>query len=180
MTEATAEGHRLLCGFDFAFGSPESTVRMLTGRDSWEAVWAQIALVIQDDPNNRNNRFEAAPQLNRLSPGDGPFWGRPQGHHIPGLPRIRPVAGWGENLPPIRRFAEREVPKAQEVWKLWGAGSVGGQALTGIAALEGLRHQYPNDVQIWPFETLGEGQCHVLAEIYPSLIEPCQGAASWI
>ena len=53
-------------------------------------------------------------------------------------------------------------------------GNVGSQALTGIAALEregGLRHR--KDVQIWPFETLGSGGVHVLAEIYPSLIEPC-------
>ena len=27
--------------------------------------------------------------------------------------------------------------------------------------------------QIWPFETLDEGCAHVLAEIYPSLINPC-------
>ncbi|MDD9982224.1 MAG: precorrin-8X methylmutase, partial [Gammaproteobacteria bacterium] len=50
------------------------------------------------------------------------------------------------------------------------AGSVGGQALTGIAALERLRHR--TGAEIWPFETLGEGGAHVLAEIYPSLIEP--------
>ena len=54
-------------------------------------------------------------------------------------------------------------------------GNVGGQALTGIAALEELRHRNDVDVQIWPFETLGEGRSHVLAEIYPSLIEPCPG-----
>ena len=60
------------------------------------------------------------------------------------------------------------------MWKLFYPGNVGRQALTGIARLEWLR-QRRNDVQIWPFQTLGEGQRHVLAEIYPSLIEPCQG-----
>ena len=48
------------------------------------------------------------------------------------------------------------------------------QALTGIAALEGLRNR--TGAQIWPFETLGEGCSHVLAEIYPSLIEPNPGS----
>ena len=61
------------------------------------------------------------------------------------------------------------------MWKIFYPGSVGGQALTGIAALEGLRHRNDVDVQIWPFEMLGEGGSHVLAEIYPSLIEPCPG-----
>ena len=32
-----------------------------------------------------------------------------------------------------------------------------------------------DDVRVWPFETLGEGTHHVLAEIYPSLIDPCPG-----
>ena len=65
----------------------------------------------------------------------------------------------------------------QEVWQLWGIGSVGGQALTGIARLQRLR-QSRDDVRVWPFETLGEeGTHHVLAEIYPSLIEPCPGNA---
>ena len=66
-----------------------------------------------------------------------------------------------------------KVKSAQEVWKLWGNGSVGGQALTGIAALEHLRHR--TGARVWPFETLGEGRSHVLAEIYPSLIEPDPG-----
>ena len=62
----------------------------------------------------------------------------------------------------------------QEVWKLSGAGSVGGQALLGIAALEGLRRRA--GAEVWPFQTLGEGWAHVLAEMYPSLIEPEPGS----
>ena len=77
------------------------------------------------------------------------------------------------NLPPYRRHVERVFP-GQGVWQLYGQGAVGSQALTGIAALNRLRRRA--DVQVWPFETLGEGGCHVLAEIYPSLIEPCPGA----
>ena len=170
---ATAECRRLLCGFDFSFGYPEGTARLLTGSGGWEAVWSRIAEVIKDGPNNMNNRFEAAARLNACFEGDGPFWGNGLKRDILGLPRERPLFGWGDNLPPRFRYAESMVPRAQEVWKLSGAGSVGGQALTGIAALQGLRHRV--NVQIWPFETLGEGRSHVLAEIYPSLIEPCPG-----
>ena len=169
---ATETGKRLLCGFDFPFGYPEGTARMVTGRDGWEAVWSRIAAVIEDGPDNANNRFDAAAALNAAFAGDGPFWGNGLKRDIPGLPRRKP-AGWGATLPPNRRHAESKVTRAQEVWKLIGAGSVGGQALTGIAALEGLRRR--TGAAVWPFENLGEGRAHVFAEIYPSLIEPAPG-----
>lgn len=60
------------------------------------------------------------------------------------------------------------------MWKLYGRGSVGSQALTGIPALQRIRRRTGS--QIWPFETLGDGRSHVLAEIYPSLIEDCPNA----
>ncbi len=176
LNEATAKGHRLLCGFDFSFGYPKGTAQTLTGHDGWEAVWGRIAELIRDCSNNKNNRFDAAAELNACFQGDGPFWGNGLKRDVLGLPRKKPLVGWAGNLPPRFRYAEGEVPRAQEVWKLNGAGSVGGQALTGIARLQGLRHR--DDVRVWPFETLGEeGQYHVLAEIYPSLIDPCPGNA---
>ena len=173
LTEATKECRRLLCGFDFPFGFPDGTARILTGHDNWEAVWEHLAEVIVDGPNNQNNHFQAAAVLNGHFQGEGPFWGRPANPDIPGLGRTAPHNRWGVNLPPYRRHVERVFP-GQEVWKLYGRGVVGSQALTGIAALNRLRHRA--DVQVWPFETLGEGRCHVLAEIYPSLIEPWPGA----
>ena len=174
LDEATAQGGRLLCGFDFSFGYPEGTARKLAGSDGWEALWAQIAGYIEDGPNNANNRFQVAARLNQRFDGEGPFWGNGLKRDIDGLPRKRPQDGWDGNLPPSLRYAEKKVPRAQEVWKLNGAGSVGGQTLTGIAALERLR-QRRDDVRVWPFETLGEGSAHVLAEIYPSLIDPYPG-----
>ena len=174
LNDATAGGRRLLCGFDFPFGYPRGTAQSLTGHNNWDAVWRLIANVIEDGPDNQNKRFQAAAGLNEHFDGEGPFWGRPANPIIPGLGTNRPLNGWGQNLPPRRRHIEEEVPRAQEVWKLYYPGNVGSQALTGIAALERrLRHR--NDVEIWPFETLGEGRCHVLAEIYPSLIEPWPG-----
>jgi hypothetical protein len=43
----------------------------------------------------------------------------------------------------------------QEAWKLFGAGSVGSQALTGIPYVHGLRHyaDLKDDSRVWPFET---------------------------
>ena len=176
---ATRAGRRLLCGFDFPFGYPRGTARMLTGGAGWERVWARIAELIEDHPDNANNRFEAAAALNAAVAGDGPFWGNGLKRDVPGLPRKKP-SGWEENLPPNLRHAEcavRRSPESgtpQEVWKLSGAGSVGGQALLGIAALEGLRRRA--GAEVWPFQTLGEGRAHVLAEMYPSLIEPEPGS----
>ena len=172
LNEATRARRRLLVGFDFPFGYPAGTARMLTGRDGWEAVWSRIAEVVEDGPDNANNRFDAAAALNAAFAGNGPFWGNGLKRDISGLPRRKP-SGWGENLPRNRRHAESNVRRAQEVWKLVGAGSVGGQALTGIAALHRLRRG--TGAKVWPFETLGEGRAHVLAEIYPSLIEPAPG-----
>ncbi len=170
LRKASYAGRRLLCTLDFPFGYPRGTSTMMTGQNNWEAIWSRIAEVIEDDSENRNNRFDAAAELNAEFEGEGPFWGNGlRSRDIPGLPRRKP-SGWGVNLPPNLRYAEEIVPSAQEVWKLSGQGCVGSQALTGIAALQKLRQKV--DVQVWPFETLGRGDAHVLAEIYPSLVEP--------
>ncbi len=179
LDEANDRGHRLLCGFDFAFGYPVGTAQMMTGHDNWEAVWELIAEFIEDDIDNQpnlNNRFEAAAVLNDAFPGEGPFWGLPNGWQINGLLPTGPD-GWGERLPPEHRYADQAVPAAQTVWHLFGPGTVGSQALMGIKRLQELRHlrQNRNDVHVWPFQTLGEGRHHVLAEIYPSLILPMPG-----
>ena len=167
---AKGQSLRLLCGFDFPFGYPDATARMLTGHDGWEALWQLIDEVIHDADNNDNDRFKAAARLNTRFQGEGPFWGRPETTVIPGLETSVPHNRWGVNLPPYRRHIERLFP-CEAVWRLYGDPSVvGSQALTGIARLNHLRKR--DDVQIWPFETLGEGRHHVLAEIYPSLIEP--------
>ena len=171
--EASEEGSRLLCGFDFPFGYPEGTAHKVTHQADWQALWKHIAALIRDDPDNTNNRFETAAALNKAFHGEGPFWGNGLGREIDGLPRKKPPHVRDEDLPPRLRYAESLVPKTQEVWKLNGAGSVGGQALTGIAMLERLRHRDDIDVRVWPFETLAESRSHVLMEIYPSMIEPC-------
>ena len=171
--EASEEGSRLLCGFDFPFGYPEGTAQTVTRQANWQALWQRIAGLIRDESDNTNNRFETAAALNKAFHGEGPFWGNGLGRDIDGLPRRKPLHVRDGDLPPRLRYAESLVPKAQEVWKLNGAGSVGGQALTGIAMLERLRHRDDVDVRVWPFETLAESRSHVLVEIYPSMIEPC-------
>ncbi|MBV8131079.1 MAG: precorrin-8X methylmutase [Alphaproteobacteria bacterium] len=63
---------------------------------------------------------------------------------------------------------------AQPCWKLLGAGSVGGQVLTGIPVVRALRKdpRWCDKAAIWPFETglcPSAGAHVVFAEVYPSL-----------
>jgi len=160
------QGHRLLAGFDFAFGYPPGLARAMGPDADWRSIWAHLHDHLIDRPDNANNRFDLAASLNAHFPGDGPFWGNGLARDIPGLPRRKPQ-GWGVTLPDNRRLADTLTPGAQEVWKLSGAGSVGGQSLTGQAALEALRRRMP--VAVWPFEDIDTAPT-VLAEIFPSLI----------
>lgn len=165
LREDQVQGFRTLAGFDFAFGYPAGLAQALGPAADWRQVWAWIHDHLTDGPDNANDRFDMAARLNALFACDGPFWGNGLARDIPGLPRKKPV-GWGEGLPQNRRLADRLAPGAQEVWKLSGAGSVGGQSLTGIAALEGLRRRM--DVTVWPFQAMTDAP--VLAEVFPSLV----------
>jgi hypothetical protein len=71
---------------------------------------------------------------------------------------------------------------AQPCWKLLGAGSVGGQVLTGIPVVRALRDdpRWRDSARVWPFETGLEaepGGTLVMAEVYPSLwsVSPAEG-----
>jgi precorrin-8X/cobalt-precorrin-8 methylmutase len=161
------QGRRVLVGFDFAFGYPAGLAHALGSDADWRTIWAMLHDGLTDGPDNANNRFDLAARLNGLFPGDGPFWGNGLARDIPGLPRRKP-GGWDDTLPANRRLADSLASGAQEVWKLSGAGSVGGQTLTGIAALEGLRRQIP--LTVWPFQPLTADPIPVIAEIFPSLI----------
>ena len=143
--EEGRQGRRLLAGFDFAFGYPAGLARALGQGADWRTVWAYLHDHLSDALDNANNRFDLAAALNARFPGDGPFWGNGLARDIPGLPRRKPT-GWGAHLPDNRRLADTLAPGAQEVWKLSGAGAVGGQSLTGIAALEALRRPLPLSV----------------------------------
>ena len=92
---------------------------------------------------------------------------------IPACPRSksdrRPVG-----LPDFRRV-EAVAAGAKSCWQLAYAGSVGAQALTGIAALARLRRDPRLDgAVVWPFETgLAAPDAPIaLVEIYPSLLTP--------
>jgi precorrin-8X/cobalt-precorrin-8 methylmutase len=166
---------RVLLGFDFPFGYPAGfAARLGLCGPPWRAVWNEIADLLRDDERNANNRFEVADALNqRVSGGPFPFWGCP-----PGSPRahlgIKHHRGHGSGGLAERRLVDLHIPSAQPCWKLLGAGSVGGQALTGIPVVRALRDdpRWIDRVRIWPFETglqAPEAGAVVIAEVYPSL-----------
>lgn len=167
--EVRAE-RRVLLGFDFPFGYPKGFAREVTGQDGALVFWEWLEPRVSDGPDNRNDRFALAAQINRAFRGVGPFWGHPVGQSFSDLPmKGRDRAGHGMAE---RRRVEDVVPRAQPVWKLYTTGSVGSQTLMGLPMLERLRRRF--GASAWPFEPV-TGRV-VLAEVYPSLIDP----AVWI
>lgn len=161
-----AAGRRLLIGFDFAMGYPVGFAKALTTQSTARAVWQWLAATITDGPDNANNRFAVAQRINAMFPQAGPFWGRPGGLDLPDLPARKTVdyrvLGFAE-----KRRVEGLVPRAQPVWKLFTTGAVGSQALMGLPMIARLSARA--GVTVWPFAPGGDV---VLAEVYPSLIDP--------
>jgi len=168
-----AEGQRLLCGFDFAFGYPAGTAERLTGEPNWRALWRKIANEIEDAPDNRNNRFDLASRWNATHfSGEPRFWGRPHQHVYADLSDRKPPAPTG--APFAFRRSEQFAKGAKSVWQLTYNGSVGSQTLLGINRLSRFLDEsgHTEHVAVWPFET-GFAKAFdkpvVFAEIYPSL-----------
>jgi precorrin-8X/cobalt-precorrin-8 methylmutase len=183
MAAAVERGERVLIGFDFPFGYPSGfAARLGLSGLPWRAVWDEIGGLLHDSEENGNNRFTVAAEFNRrVSNGCFPFWGRPPGFDTPFLGpkhhRAHESGGLAE-----RRLVDLHIPSAQPCWKLLGAGSVGGQALTGIPVVRALRDdpRCIDHVRIWPFETglqAPEQGAVVIAEVYPSLwaVSPADG-----
>ncbi|MGB1207770.1 MAG: molybdopterin-guanine dinucleotide biosynthesis protein B [Paracoccaceae bacterium] len=166
-SERTA-GRRVLVGCDFPFAYPRGFARGLTGQDDPLGVWDVLSEQITDDDINRSNRFEVAAQINRRFPGVGPFWGCPPAQATADLP-VKGTVRHGHGLPE-RRAVERSLPGTQPCWKLFTTGSVGSQALLGLARLNALRAQFGADVAVRPFQD--HSAPIVLAEVFPSLITP--------
>jgi len=171
-------GRRVLAGFDFPFGYPAGVAERLTGEASARALWDWLERKIEDQPDNGNNRFEVAENMNRFWRGIGPFWGRPWQWSGPeGVPiRGTERTAW-ENHPPERRIADLRVRSAKTVWQLIGNGAVGSQVLVGLPALKRLLGDPRIGCRgaVWPFDTgLRAPDSRrtplVLAEIYPSLL----------
>lgn len=158
---ALAAGKRLFIGFDFPFGYPAGFAQGVTGSTNPLLLWEALADRLPPSVEGRE-RIAVASELNALFPGDGPFWFDPfrKGTVPLRKPAPMPLPEW--------RVAESRANGAFSCWQLGGAGSVGSQALTGIATLARLRRRFGGQVAIWPFEPLTAPIAFV--EIWPSLI----------
>ena len=168
-----AEGRRTLVGFDFPLGYPSGVARRLTDKATAFALWKWLAQRIKDD-ERENNRFYVATEINDAYPGVGPCWGRPRNWDYPRVPVLKPDCTDQHTHPPAHRITEKCAKGAKTVWQLYGAGSVGSQALLGLPALERLRSctALRGNIAVWPFEC-GLDVPHkpiVFAEVYPSLL----------
>lgn len=155
------KGNRLLIGFDFPFGYPAGFGRALTGSDDPLAVLEWFKTRIKDTPK-ANNRIDIAGEINRaLGGGTGPFWANGFARDVDGLPRTQ--KGYANPFP-SRRTCEGLAKGAFTCWQLFGAGSVGSQAMTGLPVLARLRNM---GARVWPFEPLDSDVA--LVEVWPSL-----------
>ncbi|MEM8555068.1 MAG: molybdopterin guanine dinucleotide synthesis [Pseudomonadota bacterium] len=159
-----AAGRRLLIGFDFPFGYPEGFAALVTGAPDPLALADWFAAALPPDAPD-DARFHIAAELNARLGGNGPFWFRFK-NGPEGLPLKKPA--WLDRGFLEKRHVETLAPGAFLSWQMGGAGSVGSQTMTGMAALSRLRRWFPGQVGVWPFEL----DCPVmLVEIWPSLID---------
>lgn len=173
LTDELSAGRRVLAGFDFPVGYSHGFAASLQlSGPAWQDIWNLLSDVIVDQPDNANNRFDVAEALNRRCSGRAfPFWGHPHGRRYRYL-QPKKAAGYGDLSE--QRYADSIVPGTQPVWKLLGAGSVGSQALTGIARLHQVRFSpsLSAATRVWPFETgwgvPADDARIVLAEVYPT------------
>lgn len=174
LTDEMKAKRRVLVGFDFPFGYPKGVAERLTGRVSAFGVWDWLACRIEDRADNGNNRYAVAEEINRHFPGVGPCWGRPANWPYPDVPTRARDRTCQEPHPLERRISDKRADGAKTLWQLAYAGSVGSQALLGIAALARLIRcpGVEDHVSVWPLGTglrLPDSPI-VFAEVYPSLI----------
>lgn len=188
LAENVSQGLSTLVGFDFPYGYPSGFAAALgithKKTAAWKQVWNFLSARVQDDKDNRNNRFEVAAELNkRISGANYPFWGCPSKKRCSTLSPTKPRGQFNLTLAE-KRITENRTKNAQAVWKLFGAGAVGSQALMGIPHVAKLRnHARLKEVsRVWPFETglrkLPERKQRdwliLHAEIYPAIIKLTQ------
>ena len=150
-------GDRVLVGLDFPLGFPAGTssAQKLKGEPG-KALRDFLLKEMKDKPDNSNNRFALAARMNRLiSDGPFPFWGCSKKDELTTL-SVKKTREHGKGDVAEFRIVEEAAMEAkksrpQPLWKIAYAGAIGGQAMTGIPAMERLREKFPA-LKIWPFE----------------------------
>ena len=195
LERALDAGERVFLGVDFGLGYSAGFAKAaaLPGTGPpWQRAWDYLRDAVEDGPDNANNRFAVAAELNRRLADRGTarrFWACPPAAAGPHLTTRRPPVA-DETAPPARRrLVEQRVKSAHELWKLFTTGSVGGQTLLGIAWLARLleRPGLAGRHEVWPFSDgfvlpgapgaggLLAGGYLTVAEVYPRLSDDAAG-----
>jgi precorrin-8X/cobalt-precorrin-8 methylmutase len=180
-------GQRILVGFDFAYAYPTGFAQaLLPGKTPpWLALWRYLSVHIEDSPDNANNRFAVAAQMNaQVSGTAAPFWGCPESQQTGNLSMRKPTDEQARQFHEFR-LAE-QGNSTHSVWKLAYPGAVGGQVLMGLPTVHALRTDpvLAGVSRVWPFETglrplhkADLADIHILhAEVYPSLLPILPGS----
>ncbi|KAF0186268.1 MAG: molybdopterin-guanine dinucleotide biosynthesis protein A [Hyphomonadaceae bacterium] len=170
-------GDKTLIGFDFCLGFPHGTAAALKLQGApWQAMHAYLSKEIHDKPDNDNNRFQVAGNINfKISGGPFPFWSCPPKFVQKNLQPKKTIAHVEGGLPE-HRLTEIAAKTASSIWKLYAPGSVGSQSLMGIPYVAKILVGFEN-AKIWPFqydfaktpEENFDNTNIVIVEIYPSL-----------
>ncbi len=167
-----ASGRRVLVCASFAYGYPAGFASRLShpaGRRAapWLATWEYLRDRVRDDagtargrcPTNRSNRFEVAAAVNGLirdGSARGPFWCASGPDVSPAIPWTQPPQPFAHRTGTLapRRLTDRRAGN-DTPFRLFGAGSVGSQVITGIPRLWNLRFDpdFARCSAVWPFET---------------------------
>ncbi len=157
LTRCLKRGDRVLVGVDFPLGFPAGTSQALKLKgEPGKSLRDFLLKEMKDKPDNSNNRFALAARMNRLiSDGPFPFWGCSKKDELTTL-SVKKTREHGKGDIAEFRIVEEaamEAKKArpQPVWKIAYAGAIGGQAMTGIPAIERLREKFPA-LKVWPFD----------------------------
>jgi hypothetical protein len=147
----------VLVGVDFPLGFPAGTSEALKLKGApWRGMRDFLLKEMKDKPDNSNNRFALAARMNRLiSNGPFPFWGCSKKDELTTLSVKKSREHGKGDVAEFRLVEEAALvakkARPQPVWKIAYAGAIGGQALTGIPAIERLREKFPA-LKVWPFD----------------------------
>ncbi len=186
IADAGRRNEKVLLGVDFNLGFPEGTAAALKLKDApWSAIWAFLAHRVVDKADNVNNRYQVAATMNRLMTGAArPFWGAPARQAQTTLTTTKPPPG-ATDVPPEFRRTERAThgqgggkAGAKSVFQMHGAGTVGGQAILGIATVAKLVAELGEAAAVWPFSFGWRAPTSadldplrlLVVEVYPSLL----------
>jgi hypothetical protein len=158
-----ARGRRVLVGFDFPYGYPAGW-HAIVGREDmqgdWRDLWSMLSQAVVDGDDNSNNRCAVTSNLNAAVPAFvGPYWTRP--NKLQGMLQLPPTKPSCFRDGVVAEYRQIEVRlrdqglQPKSVWQLYGAGTVGSQAVLGIPVVDRLRQHADlrSSSLVWPFET---------------------------